>query len=261
MISYLATYTTKKKSAIIEQILFRVCFIISAVSVFFLTIENITGGKMEVFTQLNANSSELALSFIQCILGMISLYVPIIIEKITGIKLPNTLKWFFYIFVLFATVLGEVCSLYYIIPWWDNLLHISSGIMLGMFGGILLIDFFKRKKCENLISPMFFAAIIVCFAVCIGVVWEIYEFAGDSLLGLNMQKFILQDGTALIGQVALIDTMTDLILDSIGSIVAAISAYSSLKHKRGWLYSYLNPNLIKLNRKLAIEKETLPHSA
>ena len=225
MVNYdVSVKLNKRKSVTGRQVIFHSCLIVSILSVVYL---------LFTFT-----SEESTLSLIQCVLGIAALYIPMLVTKFTGIKLPETLCSFFYIFILCATVLGEVFALYYAVPIWDSLLHFGSGIMAGMFGGILMVNYFQKKKCVNLISPMFIAVSIVCFAVSIGAVWEIYEFTADSLLGLNMQKFMIQDGTELIGQTALTDTMKDIIIDIAGAITAAVSSYSSLKQKKGWLYKY-----------------------
>ena len=190
-----------------------------------------------IYLIININA-DLTLSLIQCILGIAALQVPVLLTKLTRIKLPDNLCSCYYIFILCATVLGEMFSMYYRIPVWDSLLHFGSGIMIGMAGSIFLVTYLKNKDCKRLITPMVIAVSAVCFSISIGVFWEIYEFAADSILGLNMQKCFLEDGTALIGQAGLIDTMKDLIIDTLGAIVAAISAFLSLKHNKGWLNNY-----------------------
>jgi len=40
-----------------------------------------------------------------------------------------------------------------------------------------------------------------------------------------MQKFILADGTVLVGQAALRDTMTDLIVDALSSLTVTVIGY------------------------------------
>ena len=60
------------------------------------------------------------------------------------------------------------------------------------------------------LSPVFIAVFAFCFALALGAVWEIYEFTMDSVFGTNMQKYMLDNGTALIGQAALQDTMKDI---------------------------------------------------
>ena len=69
----------------------------------------------------------------------------------------------------------------------------------------------------------------------LGAVWEIYEFTMDSVFGTNMQKYMLDNGTALIGQAALQDTMKDIIVDAIGALVMSTIGYISLKYKKGWV--------------------------
>ena len=69
----------------------------------------------------------------------------------------------------------------------------------------------------------------------IGAVWEVYEFTFDGLLGLNMQKFALADGTELSGHLALADTMKDIIVDILGAMVASAVGYISLRFDKHWL--------------------------
>ena len=133
--------------------------------------------------------------------------------------------------------------------------------MCGMLGSILLVTFLRNKKCKSLITPLFIAAAAVCFSICVGVFWEIYEFSCDSLLGLNMQKCFLEDGTALMGQAGLFDTMKDLLLDTFGALVAAVSSFLSLKHKKRWLYSYLIKEVKEPAHEIKIKRQALKYSA
>ena len=193
---------------------------------------------LTVYAGSEVGSSDLTLSMIQCLLGIAALHVPLALKRWVRIELPDALSAAYYTFIVGATVLGEVCAIYYLIPFWDDILHLSSGAMCGMLGGIITVTFLQRKDCEKLLSPMLASVVAVGFAMCIGVFWEVYEFLGDSLMGLNMQKFLLQDGEALVGQAALVDTMKDLIVDTLGAVIAAVSAYRSLKYESGWLHSY-----------------------
>ena len=80
------------------------------------------------------------------------------------------------------------------------------------------------------LSPVFVAVFAFCFAVTLGVFWEIYEFTFDGILRLNMQKFMLENGTQLIGRAALLDTMKDLIVDCLGALIMSFVGY--LKERR-----------------------------
>jgi uncharacterized membrane protein YjdF len=88
------------------------------------------------------------------------------------------------------------------------------------------------------LSPLFVAVFAFCFAVSIGALWEIYEYTFDGMLGLNMQKFMLEDGTQLIGREALSDTMKDIITDVSGAAVVAVLGYLAMKkNDMQWLSS------------------------
>jgi dihydropteroate synthase len=55
----------------------------------------------------------------------------------------------------------------------------------------------------------------------------------------EIAKFALENGTLLLGRIAVLDTMQDLIVDSIGAFVMSIIGYISLKYKKGWVEKLL----------------------
>ena len=105
---------------------------------------------------------------------------------------------------------------------------------------------------------MFVSLFAFCFAITMGVVWEIYEFSFDGLLGLNMQKFRLESGEALIGRAALADTMEDLIVDAAGALVMAIIGFFNLKrhNRRAMGQMLIRSEETDDNKKLVKENET-----
>lgn len=50
-----------------------------------------------------------------------------------------------------------------------------------------------------------------------------------------MQKYALESGELLIGQTALVDTMKDLIIDTVGALSVSTIGYIMSKNKNGWL--------------------------
>ena len=77
-----------------------------------------------------------------------------------------------------------------------------------------------------------------CFAVAIGVLWEIFEFTMDNLFGLNMQKS------------GLLDTMSDLIIDSIGAFLVSVSGFVYMKKWTVQIFSRLIRKFIEKNPRL-----------
>ena len=54
----------------------------------------------------------------------------------------------------------------------------------------------------------------------------------QGLLGLNMQKCVTAQGEALIGRAALVDTMDDLIVDSLAALAVSVAGYFSTIRRR-----------------------------
>ena len=87
------------------------------------------------------------------------------------------------------------------------------------------------------------AVFALAFSVAIGAVWEIFEFAMDSIFGLNMQKS------------GLVDTMWDLIVDTLGATVIAAMGFGYLRTGKDsflerWIARFVetNPRLFRRNR-------------
>jgi uncharacterized membrane protein YjdF len=179
--------------------------------------------------------SDYALMLLQCVLGMTVMLLPGILQRKVKITIPSGMVIAYAIFLYCAVYLGEVHYFYFRIPHWDTMLHTFSGFALGAIGLSIMGLLNKSKSVPVSLSPAFVAIFAFCFAVSIGVIWEIYEFTMDSVAGLNMQKYILESGEILIGRAALADTMKDLIVDSLGALTISIVGYVSMKHKSGWL--------------------------
>ena len=173
--------------------------------------------------------SDYTLMLVECILGAVVIHLPSFLEKKFKFEIPKALYIMFLIFLYCAIVLGELRDFYYRIPHWDSILHTFSSLMSGTFG-FLVVDVLNRDRHTSLsLSPLFVAIFAFCFSLSIGALWEIYEYSFDSLLGLNMQKFRLSNGVVLEGHAALSDTMKDIILDTIGALIASVFGYFNLK--------------------------------
>jgi hypothetical protein len=175
----------------------------------------------------------------QCILGVFALNLPSILDKKIQLEIPSNMLLIYAVFLYCAIYLGEVRAFYYNVKNWDTILHTFSGAMLGALGFSFITFLNKTDRVPMNLSPVFVATFAFCFAVTLGVVWEIYEFTADGILHTNMQKFGLEDGTPFLGRAALMDTMKDLIVDTIGAAVMSVIGYISLKYRKGWVEKLL----------------------
>ena len=120
--------------------------------------------------------STYTLMLLQCIVGVVAIHIPDILEKHLKRDIPSFMVTMYIIFLYCAIFLGEVRSFYYLIPNWDNFLHTFSGMMLGSLGFSVITILNKTDKIPLNMSPFFVALFAFCFAVTIGVFWEFYEY-------------------------------------------------------------------------------------
>ncbi|MCQ2422474.1 MAG: hypothetical protein MJ064_05705 [Lachnospiraceae bacterium] len=181
------------------------------------------------------SDADYILMIIQCLLGLIVINLPTFLARKLRFELPMALYGMYIIFLYCAIFLGEVRSFYYVIPFWDSILHAFSSLMLGFFGFMAITVLLRDEHIVMSLSPIFTAVFAFCFALSIGTIWEIYEYVFDGILGLNMQKFMTVDGTLLIGHAALADTMKDIIIDAIGALTATVIGSIANKYDRRWI--------------------------
>ena len=154
--------------------------------------------------------------------------IPMIIGKLSKIDIPAQLEVYSVVFIYVTLFLGELNNYYTTFWWWDVLVHISSGLAFGIIGFIILYVLSKAEKIKT--SPKVFAIFSFAFALAIGALWEIVEFTIDHTLGTNMQygSFFW---TSTYG--GLVDTMKDLIDDSIGALFSAVMGYLFIRRASG----------------------------
>lgn len=165
------------------------------------------------------------------ILTFILTYYPSILAKKFGVYLPARLELIITLFIFSAQVLGEIGDFYNRFAWWDTMLHTTSGIILGLVG-FLFVYLLNENGNKNVnLSPVFVVIVAFCFAITVGVFWEFFEYGADRLFGYNMQKFRMP------GQDGLVDTMNDLIVDTVGAFVACIFGWLYMKRKKDTLFN------------------------
>ena len=153
--------------------------------------------------------------------------LPALVERKFRIILPVEVEFALTTFIFLHFILGEASN-YYIRYWWfDELLHISSGILIGLVGFVIIYFFLYTNRVEA--NPLMVVVFSVSFSLAAGAIWEIFEFLMDLSFGFNMQK------------TALVDTMTDLMVDFLGAFVVGIGVYRYLtKNEDGVIKTLVN---------------------
>lgn len=216
----------KSKLDLADRIQLTISYILRAT----LIIGIISGALKENWLSLFLAASALLLTFL-----------PSLIERNYKIYLPIEFEFIVVAFVYASLFLGEVHSYYNLFWWWDVVLHSTAGITFGFLGFLIMYVLYREGKIQT--SPVLIALFSFSFAVAIGAVWEIFEFAMDSMFRLNMQRS------------GLVDTMWDMIVNASGAFLTSIIGYFYVKGGDSLLFNRLVNKFIKENPKMFAQKQ------
>lgn len=196
-----------------------------------------------------------------CALTLFLFIIPLYIEHIVDIDLPDVLMTIIVLFIFAADILGEMNAWYVKIPWWDTMLHTFNGFLAAVVGFSLINILNNSDRLDFEMSPIFVVMTAFCFSMTIGVLWEFFEYGMDTIFLTDMQKdtvitdfaSVLLDttrtntavpvrgitevlingeslGVAGYLDIGIHDTMKDLIVNFIGAVVFSVFGYFYLKH-------------------------------
>ncbi len=115
--------------------------------------------------------------------------------------------------------LGLVTDWYLTTFWWDKVTHLVSGVAVGALVTIALLLVMDAEQAVHVPSkwiPLFvFLAVLSLEAA-----WEIMEFTLDSTIGTQMQHGIL-------------DTVNDIVTNSVSGVVVGVGAAVWVEHSDG----------------------------
>jgi hypothetical protein len=167
------------------------------------------------------------------ILTTTALIVPWVIEVKYKVDIPDVLE-FVVLFMLFiAVVLGFLYGFYENVQGFDKFTHTLSGITLSLISFQVIVFLNRYEKVSLTMGAGITAVFSYALSVTLLVIWEIYEFAVDTISYMintnivsNMQKYLWVNTSSIFPQdYGLVDTMIDLILGCIGALVVCIVGF------------------------------------
>ncbi|MBU2935608.1 MULTISPECIES: hypothetical protein [Pacificibacter] len=133
--------------------------------------------------------------------------VPFFVARKFDVYVPRRFMAAIILFIFATLFLGEVVDFYNRYWWWDVVLHGGSALGFGLIGFLIVFMMFQGDRFAA--PPLAIGLFGFCFALSIGALWEVFEYAMDQTFGMSMQKNGLQD------------TMWDLIVDAIGGLIGS----------------------------------------
>lgn len=113
------------------------------------------------------------------------------LERIFGVRAPLPYTIFVMTFVLFC-FLGASFNFYTIIKHLDDILHACWGLVFATVGIIIIKSCLGTPKgVKGVVAYVMFG---IGFAMLMSIIWEIFEFCGDNILGeMDMQQDAIVD--------------------------------------------------------------------
>jgi hypothetical protein len=145
--------------------------------------------------------------------------LPLVLGRRFRVFIPPEFEALAVFFIFSSLFLGEVRGFYSRYWWWDTALHTISGFLLGILGFLLVHVLNEKEDIDLHMKPGFVALFAFMFAVGLGAIWEIFEFAMDGFFGMNMQKS------------GLTDTMWDLIVDAVGALIISVLGFGYISNR------------------------------
>ena len=152
-------------------------------------------------------------------------------RKVFIARLSYRLQDIVLIMLIVTAVFGQYKGFYSTVEWYDAYLHII-GCFVCVFAGYGLTMALKRDKQP--LAPVVAAMCGFGFSFFFAVGWEIFEFVCDTIfVSSNSQNWSCINSAQLISffpnidprRLALLDTMSDLIAGTIGSLLGGITVF------------------------------------
>jgi len=170
---------------------------------------------------------------IEAISGIVLIYLPNILRQVLKLVFPNGIILFYWFFILISVFMGTCLHFMSIVPFWDKILHFISPMILTITGYGIIAALLKKTDLSE-VSPWLFLVMGFSFAGVCGVVWEFWEFFCDQFFHMNLQRYNTSGGVPLVGRKALMDTMGDLLTNTLGSLTLSLFAMKKSLNRPEW---------------------------
>jgi len=166
------------------------------------------------------------LVLLMAVLGLAVTFVPLILKKVFKLEIPASFEIVVILFIYGVLVFAGIKGSFLGVWWWDIILNFFAAIALGFVG----VTFLTVLQNEDIIDTSWamIGVMTFFFAVALGTIWEIFEFSLDVFFG-----FGLQDG--------LLDTMKDVVVNSVGALfVSFVGVYLLKSGKRNFMSDFVS---------------------
>ena len=109
-----------------------------------------------------------------CILTLVLFMIPTFVEKRIKVDVPDALD--IILLYICGTNTRRDSRIFLNVPGWDTMLHTVNGFLCAAVG-IAMIDILNRHDKFSISMSPAFVALVACFSMTIGVLWEFFDSA------------------------------------------------------------------------------------
>lgn len=165
------------------------------------------------------------LSFAFCLFTLI----PFAVDKVFRMRPTYLVHLSIYLFATLAYGCGMLLNGYHLIPYFDKLAHLLSGIAFTMLGSCLFYSLKGERTLAQNDGPLN-CCFSLSFSLAIAAIWEIIEYGINFILHNDPQK-VLETGVG--------DTMQDIIACLLGSLLVVAFLIRFYKTGKACFFSRL----------------------
>ena len=148
---------------------------------------------------------------------IITINLMYIIKRIFKLNISEELIFIYILFIILTHLIGVNFNLFVNVYWFDKFTHFVSGLLSSILAIYILEKF---NKNDNKVFNYIF---IIAFALMVAALWEFVEYSFSCILPVDPQKVELT---------GVHDTMGDIIVAFLGSLIISISYSYELNNKK-----------------------------
>lgn len=148
--------------------------------------------------------------------------IPYLLDKIFHYEMKIGLQFLYYLFVLVTLALGSILGLYHKIAWFDLFAHFLTGIVSSFVSWTIL----KKYNLLKSDKVAFVFIFMITFSLSISSLWEFFEFFSDK---------IFHGDTQYVKTTGVNDTMEDMLIACLGSILFSSYCYIRMKKEQNFI--------------------------
>jgi len=194
---------------------------------------------LEDGTRLTDLLEERIYYFFFILVTLVYMALPKLVQEQMGVVVDPRLVIVVTLFIFAGTFLGQALSFFDRFFWWDTMLHAISGVILGLLAFALTSALNTSKRTKVTLNPFYVALFSFTFAVAIGGLWEIGEYLMDWIFKTTMQCWNDDPSLYFTGNdyqgAAIIDSMEDMIVSTIGAIIVSGIGFFYLSSGRSFM--------------------------